>query len=215
MYGTCSNCQHRNPPQSQYCGACGSALVACVRAAAGSASWLLKFGLVAAVVAFGLIWIASPGDRGVTWRLPVFDPRPLPEVQANLILCEHRKKALYGLLAPADIAVQVARRDDGLSIIGTPKEVETLKRFAGLLTRLHGLEIPQFKVQMSKARELWTTSDTYRLPRDKMSPFFDVLAYHDVPVLVSWGGKKIWVSATPSDQEVVRNIVEILRGERL
>ena len=135
-------------------------------------------------------------------------------VRRDLDLPPAKAEALFNLIAPSDIKVIVGRRHGGVFITGTPGEAETLERFAELLTRLESWDGDTVEQIIGSLRSQPTIAETYRLPHQKVRALIDILKFDDVPVLVSGGGRKVRVIATPEDQQTIREVVDIIRGKR-
>ncbi len=123
--------------------------------------------------------------------------------------------AMFELLKPRDVKVLVRKDTGRLHIVGTAKECEVLADFTRLITRHRGKPACEVRQCMEHARKSWTTREAYKLPKRRAKALFDALAPDDVPVLVSWKGKRVRVDADPGDQKIIRHIVTILRGRRL
>ena len=193
-------CSSVFPSEANFCALCGSPLVTICGSPVARNFGLGLFIIVAALITYVVF--------AATRSAPVMEDRcfELPSTKSA---------ALFELLKPRDIKVLV-RKDAGcVQITGTPKESDVLTAFVKLITRYSGAPAHEVQRRMSQARRDWTTRRTYKLSKAKAKTLFNILAPDDVPVLVSWSGKRLRVDASPKDQEIIRHVVEILRGRRL
>lgn len=213
MFLECPHCRRRNPHHARFCATCGrrldyvrSCTTAKSRGGGGGAGLAIGLILVALFLGFRPHHLVRWGRRAVSATTPTvrraFD---LPPAKAD---------ALFNLIAPSDIKVIVGRRHGGVFIKGTPNEAETLERFAELLTRLEGWDGNTIEHIIGSLRRQPTVTETYRLPAEKVRALIDILKFDDVPVLVSGGGRKVRVIATPEDQQTICEVVDIMRGKR-
>ena len=169
----------------------------------GGAGWLIL--LVPAFLLFGPYqpgWLSWPGQKSA------------PRVQRAYDLVPAKAAALHHLLAPRDVRVLVSWSESRVSVKGTEREVEILDRFVALLNRVDCCNAACVSAHMDKARRTWTTSRNYKLSRGKGAALFNILAFDDVPVLVSGSKSKICVQASPDDQKTIWHVVNILKGQR-
>ena len=216
----CPVCSQENTAMARYCARCGTALPVARTAPVGDE--LRNFALIVAalavvvttVVAFRMAAGSSRYERIVTSG---------PTIRRDFQLSNAKADAMHALIAPADVRVIVGRRKGGILLKGTSGELDILDRFVELVTRLDGLDAAEMNAAMARARRTWTTTATYRLASGHARALWRILAFDDVPVLVSGGTSKIWVwgrkskirvEAAPEDQEIVRGVVNILHGER-
>ncbi len=200
MARQCTVCKNQYPSHANFCALCGRPLVTVAVTRAGRHA-----GLVVVVIVAGL---ATYAVLAATRSAAVLENRrfDIPRAKAT---------AMFELLRPRDVKV-VVRRDGGrLKITGTPQECDALAKFVGLITRYTGKPECEVRVAMERARKGWSTRQRYKLPKSKARALFNALAPDDVPVLVSWSGKRVRVDASPQVQETIRQVVEILRGRRL
>ncbi len=213
MFLECPNCRRRNPPNARFCATCGRRLeyARCGPAArSGGGGAALALGLVLIALFFGF----RP-HHFVNWgRRAVTTATASPTMRRDFNLSDHKADAFYHLIAPSDIKVIVGRRQGGVFIKGTPREAETMTDFAELLTRLEGRDGHTVEHIIKSLRSQPTETETYSLPRSKVQALINILKFEDVPVLVSGGGRKVCVIATPHDQQTIREVAKILRGER-
>ncbi len=199
MARQCPTCQSFYASHANFCAVCGLALVS-PRASRGPKKAGLALALaVSALVTYAVFAVARPSleleDRGFH----------LPPATAG---------AMLELLKPRSVKVLVSKDADHIKIKGTARECDVLADFAGIITRHKGKSACEVREEMKRARRGWTTHRVYKLPDARAKALFRALAPDDVPVLVSWAGKRIRIDATPIDQEVMRRVVEILRGHR-
>lgn len=169
------------------------------------------------VVLAALVVIASALLVFGATRHPKFPwpGRSVPTTEACLELPPGKGKSLYELLAPRDIRVIVSAHDRGVCVQGTAHEIDALANLTELITRFGDLPKSEAVASVTRLRPRWTNGRTYKLSRSKSDALFAVLAPDDVAVLVSRAGRRgIHVQSTPADQEIVRRVVEILRGNR-
>lgn len=200
MSRECTACHSVNPVHANYCAMCGRAL-----GAAGVSPATRNVRLSVAVIVSAL---AVYGVFAATRSSPELEDRSF-----ELIPC--KAAAMFELLKPRDVKMLVSVDAGSLQITGTRGECDALTEFVELITRYHGKSSHEVRLCMKRARRGWTTRRDYKLAKDKANALFDVLAASDVPVLVSWSGKRVRVDANSKDQETVRNIAQILRGRRL
>ena len=205
----CTVCKRRYPAHALYCALCGQPLVA-ARTSPEARNVALTFAvLIAGGTALAVFGAAK------MFRLRDVDATPVVTVQRNFDLCCHKADAVHALLAPRDIRVIVGKRDGGIRIEGTPREIEVLADFMDLLTRYEGHSAEQVRAEIIRARKHGAFTQKYKLPKSKGKVLYRILAGDDVPVLVSGSTRQVRVEATPRDQETLRLVVEILRGRRL
>ena len=200
MSSECTACHSVNPVHAKYCAMCGRELGA---AGVSPATRNVRLSVAAIVSA-----LAVYGVFAATRSSPELENRSF-----ELMPC--KAAAMFELLKPQDVKVVVSVDNGSLQITGTRGECGAVTQFAGLITRYQGKSAHEVRLHMKDARRGWTTRRDYKLAKDKANALFDVLAASDVPVLVSWNGKRVRVDANPEDQETVHNIARILRGRRL
>lgn len=200
MARQCTVCQSRYPSHANFCALCGRPLVTVAVTPAGR-----NVGLVVVVIVAGL---ATYAVLAATRSATVLEDRSfdIPRAKAT---------AVFELLRPRDVKVVVRKDGRRVQITGTPKECDALAKFVGLITRYTGKPECEVRVAMERARKGWTTRRKYKLSKSRARALFNALAPDDVPVLVSWSGKRVRVDASPQVQENIRHVVEILRGRRL
>lgn len=170
------------------------------------------------------LWAYAPSGPILTGVLSAAamqtaDDAPPPgqpiEVEREYDLNPDKAKAVFDLLAPSDVKVLVGQRDGGVYIKGTPREARVLDAFVKILTRHADRNVTDVSAFIQEMRPTWNTRKTYRLPPPKADALYEVLAFGDVPVLVSRADNGITVEATKDDQAVITNVVRIVNGERL
>ncbi len=200
MARQCTVCQKSYLSQANYCAICGRPLVT-TGITVGSRNGRLVLAVMISAVATFAVFAATRSPVQIESRF--FD---LPSAKAAVV---------FNLLKPSDIKVIVKRDGDRIEIRGTHRECDVLTDFAGLIGRYSGRPECEVRHQMERARKTWTTRETYRLPKSRAKALFDALAPDDVPVLVSWSGKRLRSDASPADQAILKQLVQILRGRRL
>ncbi len=199
MARQCPTCQSLYAAHANYCAVCGLALVSPRGARRPKKAVLALTLMVSALITYAVFAVARPSleleDRGFH----------LPPAKAG---------AMLELLKPRSVKVRVRNYADHIKIKGTANECDILEDFAGLIARHKGKPDCDVRECMKQARGGWTTHKLYKLPNARAKALFRALAPDDVPVLVSWAGKRVRVDATPKDQEVVGQVVEILCGHR-
>lgn len=200
MARQCTVCQKSYPSHANYCAICGRLLVT-TGITVGSRNGRLVLAVMISALATFAVFAATRSPVQIESRS--FD---LPPAKAA---------AMFRLLKPKDVKVIVARDGNHVQIKGTHRECDALTDFIGLIGRFSSQSECQVRRQMERARKTWTTHETYRLPKSKAKALFDALAPDDVPVLVSWSGKRLRIDASPTDQAILKQLVQILRGRRL
>lgn len=199
MARQCPTCQSLYAPHANFCAVCGLALVSPGGAGRPKKVVLALTLALSALITYAVFAVARPSveleDRGFH----------LPPAKAG---------AMLELLKPRSVKVLVSKDGGQIKIKGTAKECDVLADFAGLIARHRGKPACDVRDCMKQARRTWTTHRLYKLPNARAKALFRALAPDDVPVLVSWAGKRVRVDATAIDQKVVGHVVEILRGHR-
>ena len=207
----CRNCDQPNPNGARFCGGCGRPLSAAPMA--GNPGGLQNFGLFMIGLLFvgAAVSLVRVRGGGSLFGEPA---EPAITIRQEFPLIARKAEALYQVFSPSDVRVRVGRYGQGLVFTGTPGELEVIQRAIELVTRFdHLLELER-QAAMTAARPFWNSSGTYRLDRRKGRALYALLAFEDVPVLVSGKGSKIQVSASPDDQYVLRDLVAVLEGKR-
>ena len=124
-----------------------------------------------------------------------------------------KAEALFALLAPDDVKVFVGPDPEGVKIKGTAQEAKILDAFVNLLTREEGQAIDDPAAFIEKLRKTWNTERSYKLPGPKADALFNILAFPDVPVLVSRSDSGVHVEASENDQKVLAGVVGIMHGK--
>ena len=204
-------CRQQNPPHANFCCRCGQRLDttgSCRpesrrKRRSGGGGWLLLL-----VLLFSILGLHKGGC--VSW------PRwqTSPAVEQFYELAPPKAAALYHLLAPRDVRVLVRRSEGRVSVKGTEREIAILDGLVALLNRVDCQSEGCLNAYMARARHTWTTSRQYKLSRQKAAALFNLLAFDDVPVLVSGRKSKVRVEASPDDQKTIWHVVNILKGHR-
>lgn len=136
-------------------------------------------------------------------------------VQRDYHLTTDKADALYELILPPDIHVQISRsRAEGVFIRGTPTEANVVDRFVEIISRYDDLPPSRAKARVRQLESAWTTTREYRMTQAKAAALFRILDFDDVPVRVSKRGRRVTIRATSDDQAVIRSLVDILEGKR-
>ncbi len=200
----CPSCRQTHPDLARFCGRCGRSLprapagptlkpIPSRRPAGGTSfcGWMFFF---LCTLAFWGVWLTT----GQRCQRRCFD---LPSPQCS---------ALYELLEPDDVAVEVSRPDYSgrLIIQGTNEEVAAVERFARLLEGKRTGR--RFRSAVDEAR-------TYRLRTDKAEALAAVLqrcaaAVDVAPLAESRGRTPLAVTAAPEDHRAIEGMVRILDG---
>lgn len=206
MYRTCRNCNQGNPVDAHFCSNCGGALQVAANAApaAGLKSLALWASAAVVVISACLTFQAAEDSSG-----PIG-----PIVKRNFTVAKKKADALYDLIRPGDIRVVVGSHDLGVSFSGSMRETQIMADFVELVTRHDGDHPAGALVRMERARPTWTTNETYKLGRGHAGDLHRVLAFDDVPVLVSGKSRRVTVRASPADQQTIHDLVNILHGDR-
>ncbi len=133
-------------------------------------------------------------------------------VEKLLDLSPGKAQAVYDLLAPQDVKVLVGRRNQGLHVRGTAKEVATLEALAELMMRESGRDVGDPAKFIEEMQGTWDTTSLYKLPQPAGEALLRVLAFPDVPVLVSSQADGIGVRASKRDQAVIADVARIQQG---
>ncbi len=136
-----------------------------------------------------------------------------PKIEMVFPLQASKADAVYEMLSPSDIHVIVGRNNgEGVHVRGTSREMRAIEQFIDLLSRAgkHPDIDPVAFVERQKST--WTDRERFKLTRKKAKALAKLLAYNDVPVLVSRNGSRVTVEGTEDDIRTVRAIVEILKG---
>lgn len=137
------------------------------------------------------------------------------EVQREYDLNPEKADALFELLAPGDVKVMVSRRDGGVLITGTSKEAKVFDAFVAILTRHNDRAVKDTDAFIEEMRPTWDTKETYKLPQPKADALYRILAISNVPVLVSRADSGVTVEASKADQQVIANVIRVVKGQRL
>lgn len=133
-------------------------------------------------------------------------------VEKLLDLTPEKADALFALLAPQDIKVLVGRRNQGVHVRGTAKEVATLEALAELMMRESDREITDPQKFIEELEGTWDSASVYKLPKPAGEALLTVLAFPDVPVLVADQSDGIGVRASKRDQAVIADVARIQQG---
>lgn len=138
-------------------------------------------------------------------------------VRRDFNLSPAKASALYALLAPSDIKVTVRKRPRGVTVHGTPREVAALRDLVDLVNRVegHGWSAARLKARIDELRPSWTCTDFYELPPDKAKCLWNLLSIDGVPLAISGGPSRLRIDATCADHNILRTVVEILKGRPL
>jgi len=200
MAKRCTVCQKSYASQANFCAVCGRPLVTQGLSSSSRNVRLFLTVVISALVTYA-VFAAARTPLVVESRF--FD---LPSAKAS---------AVYNLLKPRDVKVVVQKDGDRVRITGTRRECDAIADFVNLIARFRGQSPCSIEQNMARARKTWSARQTYRMPGPKSKALFDALAPDDVPVLVSWKGKRLRIDANPSDQATLEHFVQILRGRRL
>ncbi len=211
----CPTCKRTNPHHARFCACCGRAVVR-----PGGGKTIRGIVPVLLVLVCVVFWSGGlrgcPSDVVAKARNAVRKHRSSSRlVQQHFHLSPAKADALFKLIAPGDIRVIVGRRDHGVTLKGTSRELEVLQDFVELLTRHDDAEGADLDRAMQRVRNTWTKRETYKLPEDKAGTLFRILAFDDVPVLVHGKSSRVIVDATAQDHETLADVVKVLRGKRL
>jgi len=137
------------------------------------------------------------------------------DAERSLELPPPKADAFFQLLAPEHVKVLVSRRPTGVQVNGTQREVEALAALAALITRSQGTDFSSDNAALAELRKTWDTKETYALPAASADDLFRLLAFNDVPVFVSHATGGVTVEASRADQQIIADVVRIVRGEAL
>lgn len=133
-------------------------------------------------------------------------------VEKLLELTPEKSEAFFELLAPNDVKVLVGRRNQGVHVRGTAKEVSTLEAFAELMMRDSHRQITDPQKFIDELEGTWDSASVYKLPKPAGEALLKNLAFADVPVLVANQPDGIGVRASKRDQAVIADIARIQQG---
>ena len=136
-----------------------------------------------------------------------------PQIERAFVMPPAKADALYELLRPSTVRVIVGRNGDGVYIRGTSEEVDTITALVDLLTREQCALEHRCDERMNELRPTFNTTQRHKLARSRASALAALLAFEDVPVLVSRRSTKVTVEASRADQATLRRVVDILRGD--
>jgi hypothetical protein len=210
MSDTCNHCGGVNPSMARFCAHCGLSVSG--KPPGGFTSGIKGFFVV--LFAIGLVFAAigtlvCDDARSHQYVTVEVGPR---NIDRAYDLADRKARAVYALLEPNDIRVIVSRRGNGrIGIQATAGEALAMDRFVELITRVS--REPDGSQAMAQARAAWNSRRTYTLDSDHAEALYGILAWNDVPVLVSRNSsRRITVEATRNDQETIARIVHILGG---
>jgi len=135
------------------------------------------------------------------------------ECNREYSLSDEKADALFELLSPSDVTVVVSRTGDGVSIRGRQNQCEVMDRFIDLYTRGQREGLNTYGETIERWQSRWDSDESYSVPEDRADAVYAVLAFDDVPVLVSRSGDGISVKATGADQRTVADLVNIVSGQ--
>lgn len=208
---TCTNCGHQNPAGALYCADCGLVLASAGRSApaqcCNSGAWIA----LAAVA--GLSIVSGLFTFGVGSRARFEKPANQLE-DHDFDLSPYLADAIYDLLAPSDIKVIVGRRNGGVSVRGTPREIETLREFVAMLTHSDDTGRHFAHARTDPPMPSMRTQLDIRLPRSKAHALIRVLQGAESPLPFSGSGRTITIHAAAADLEIIDGVVDILQGRR-
>ncbi len=204
----CPSCRQTHPDLARFCGRCGRSLpqswsvpptlksIQRPRPATGSSccGWLFFF---VCTLAFGGLCLTT-GQRHQQRRFG------LPERQST---------ALFELLEPEDVVVQISRTDcsGGLYVQGTKSEVEAVERFVRLLDGRHARR--RFADEIREAQ-------SYHLQTEKARSLASALQFSDAAMEVvgaSEAGDRslLRITARREDHRAIEGMIRILNGDRV
>lgn len=209
MSKRCTACNRIFPNNALYCALCGKSLSVDHDGpqASGGARGLavLLAAAVTAVTAVTIYQFSIPNPPS-----SYLDPS-VPMVWRELELPQNKADLLYKLLRPDDIKVVVDRNECCVRVKGSRGEIATIIGFAELMTRFQ--DVPKEHV-CARLKEMKLLKKDYELSRSSAGRLFELLAFDDVPVWVGRKGRQLQVSANPTDQQMIANLANILRGKR-
>ncbi|MCH7870640.1 MAG: hypothetical protein IID33_02970 [Planctomycetes bacterium] len=206
---SCLACGQRNPTHALFCWECGVELCPADAVPRRKSGFGWASLLVVVLVVTAAAFIHSVDDRAAVARSDVERM-----IERDFDLDREKCGPLFDLLALEEVgSLWVGRLSEGVRVEGTPAAIGALERFVELVTRLDHLNPRDVKSNMSRFRRTWETSRTYELPQRVRDALFQVLAFDDVPVLVDRrGSSRLEVDASPFDQRIVSDMIEVLGG---
>ncbi len=205
----CRECGQVNEVHARYCASCGQDLPGSF-VMTNSSGLSYKFALLGGGVsvafmfllfAIGSIAINKKNDRAPAIKI---------ETKRTYRLSDAKAAALVDLLAPREVPVLVGRRGHNVGIEGTTEQIRTMDRFVELLLRHEKYCYAPHPACFKTYRDKWTSKVDYKLGKKHAKALFELLAFNDVPVLVSLHGSRLLVRASPNDQQTVRDVADIL-----
>lgn len=203
----CTRCGHPNMSMARYCARCGRGLAS--QAIASGSTGLLPLLILMGV---GFFWLAGPVGSFIGRSPRCRTPYPASRIDRHYNLPDAKADALFTLLAPNHVRVQVSREHQGLAIRGTPDQVDVLDQFVDLVTRFHGFEAQDLHQTMTHLQPTWQVRRDYRLRESQARYLYKILAFNDVPVLVEQNTAGVSIDANAEDQHTLSQLVAILNG---
>lgn len=154
--------------------------------------------------------------------IPGLTPQSMPAMApddlltADFTLSEEKADKLYDALVDAHVKPIVARVGrQQLRIKATPREIDVIRHVVDVLSRTDSLSRRERKELMAEVKQGKAPHISADLP-DNAGEFFELLAFDDVPVLVSRSGARVTVQADdPDDRRALLEFAELLNGARL
>lgn len=136
-------------------------------------------------------------------------------ISRSFPLSKAKRQAIIDLFVGSKAVVRVGSSSAGMYIEGTPAEALLFEDLTKLLDRYKDRDAGDSEEFLEQLRPTWTTTKVYNLSEDRAAFLFRLLAFDDVPVLVSRDGGNVTVEASESDQRIIGGLVKILLGSRL
>jgi len=136
-------------------------------------------------------------------------------ISRSFPLSRAKHSALIDLFVGSESRVKVGSSSSGTYVVGTPAELLLFEELTKLLDRYKDRDGSDSEEFLEQLRPTWTTTEVYNLPEDRAAFLFRLLAFDDVPVLVSRADGAVTVEASESDQRIIGGLVKILTGSRI
>lgn len=204
----CRECGQVNEIRARFCASCGLNIP---RSGANSSGLSIRFALLGGGVSVAFMFLLfgvgslafNKNDRTAPIKV---------ETKRTYRLHNAKATALVDLLSPRDVPVIVGRRGHNVGIQGTTIQIRTMDRFVELLLRHEKHCYAQHPKCFETYHNKWTSKVDYKLGKKHAKALFEILAFNDVPVLVTQHGSRLLVRATPNDQKTVSEVARILNG---
>lgn len=123
--------------------------------------------------------------------------------------------ALFELLRPANVDVDVWRHRDGRVVVrGSAAEIRALQHLTDLVNQFERMTPSEVVDRVRESRDRGLERRAFHLPQDSADALQRLLHSMPVPAQVERERTRIEVRATDDEMRVIESIVRIARGER-